>query len=309
MKTLDSLKKENINENKVKDNIINWSIFIFLSLVWGSSFKLMKIGMNEFSSYQVASLRIFSAGLFLLPLALKNIKGIEKKELLLIILSGMFGNYIPAYLFCIAETKIDSSLAGIINSLMPIFVIVIGRLFFNLNITKQKLIGVLIAFSGLSALLASKGFSHESNLFHIVLAIMATLLYGLNSNLIGSKLKNVSSIKIISLSSSILSIPCLFTLIYTGFFSNFSLEKEFLVSLTASCILGIFGTALASGLFYILIKRAGSIFASLVTNTMPIVAVFWGWTSGESVSLLEVICLFIILNGVYYTNANFNKRL
>lgn len=289
-------------ENNIKDSLINWSIFIFLSLVWGSSFKLMKIGMNEFSSYQVASIRILSAGLFLFPLAIKYFKDVKTKEILLIILSGILGNYAPAYLFCIAETKIDSSLAGIINSLMPIFVIVIGKLFFDLKINKQKIIGVLIAFSALSVLLGSKGFNNESSLFHVFLAVMATMLYGINSNLIGAKLKEINSLKIISLSMSILSIPSLLTLIYSGFLSKLSLEKNFLISLSASSILGIFGTALASGLFYFLIKRAGSIFASLVTNTMPVVAIFLGVLSGEKISLLEIICLFIILNGVYYTN-------
>lgn len=309
MKTLDNIKNDTLKESEIKENLINWSIFIFLSLVWGSSFKLMKIGMVEFSSYQVASLRIFSAGLFLLPLALKNIKGIKRNEFLLIILSGLLGNYLPAYLFCIAETKIDSSLAGIINSLMPIFVIVVGVIFFNLDITKKKIIGVLSAFIGLSVLLGAKGFSHDLNFFHILLAIIGTLFYGINSHLISLKLKDLSSVKIISVSTTALAIPSLVTLFYTDFFNVFSNEKQFILSLSASVVLGVLGTALASWLFYILIKRAGSVFASLVTNTMPIVAVFWGWVSGESVTILEIICLFIILSGVYYTNKDSSDKV
>lgn len=302
MKVSDEVKIAERKESNLRESLINWSIFIFLSLVWGSSFKLMKIGMNEFSSYQVASIRIFAAGLFLLPVTIKNIRGMSLKEISLIVLSGILGNYAPAYLFCIAETKIDSSLAGIINSLMPIFVIVFGKLFFDLHINKQKIIGVIIAFTGLSSLLLSKGLSEESHFFHILLAITATVLYGINSNLVGTKLKSISSIKIISIGTTILAIPSLFTLISTGFFDNVSTESNFVISLTASSILGIFGTALASGLFYVLIKRAGSVFASLVTNSMPIVAVFWGVLSGESVTLFQVMCLCVILGGIYYTN-------
>lgn len=185
---------------------------------------------------------------------------------------------------------------------MPIFVIIIGKLFFNLQLSSRKVIGVSIAFLGLSFLLLSKGINEELHFFYIMLAVIAAMSYGLNSNLIANKLKNITSLKIISISMSVLAIPSLLTLLSTGFFSRISTQPSFMISTFSSAILGIFGTATASGLFYVLIKRAGSVFASLVTNSMPIVAVFWGFLSGESITMSQIFCLFIILGGIYYAN-------
>lgn len=289
-------------EINYKNNLINWSIFIFLSLVWGSSFKLMKIGMNEFSSYQVASLRVLSAGLVLFPIALKHIKSLSLKQISLIVISGLFGNFIPAYLFCFAETKIDSSIAGIVNSLMPIFTIIIGLLFFNLKINSQKIIGVIISFIGLLLLILSNGINLKFNIFFLSLAILATIFYGFNSNFIAFNLKDFKSIQIISVSMSILSIPALMVIIYSDFFSKINYTNTFFISLISSMTLGIFGTAMASWLFYILIKRTGTVFSSLVTNTMPIVAVILGVLSGEKITYFQILCLFVILFGIYFVN-------
>lgn len=294
-------KQIKLEKEDIRFKVINWLIFICLSLIWGSSFKLMKVGMNELSSYQVASLRMLSAGIFLLPATIKYIKSLSHKQIGLIIISGLMGNFIPAYLFCIAETRIDSSLAGIINSLMAIFVIVIGKLFFNLEVKRQKILGTIIAFTGLCFLLLSKSTTNLSDSFYSLMAVLATVCYGINSNLISKTLKNISSLQIISVSMSLLSIPALTVLFITGYFSHFSITKPFLLSTGASVFLGVFGTAIASGTFYVLIKRAGSVFASLVTNVMPIVAIFWGVLSGESITALDIFYFCIIMSGVYLT--------
>ncbi|MEK7432321.1 MAG: DMT family transporter [Cyanobacteriota bacterium] len=287
---------------KLKNNIINWGIFITLALVWGSSFKLMKIGMIELTSYQVASLRILSAGLIFLPVTVKNIHKYNKNQILLIVFSGLMGNFIPSYLFCIAETNIDSSLAGMINSLMPTFVVLIGLLFFNIKVSRIKIFGIIISFIGLCFLLISKVNMNPSSFFYVFLAILATVFYAVNSNLIVKTLKNIKSLEIISIAMSLLAIPALLVLISTNYFNQLSLNQNFLISTGASIFLGIFGTALASGVFYVLIKRTGSIFASSVTNIMPIVAIFWGFLGGENLTLLQIFYFFIIMSGVYLTS-------
>src|SRR6185503_18929003 len=93
--------------------------------------------------YQVATLRILSAGLVLIPVAIKHLKKIPPHKLGYVLLSGLLGSFIPAFLFCLAETKIDSSLAGFLNALTPIFTIVIGMLFFQQVFQSHKLAGVL----------------------------------------------------------------------------------------------------------------------------------------------------------------------
>ena len=130
----------------LREKLINWVLFTLLSIIWGSSFILMKLGLETLSPYQVATLRMLSAGIILIPFALEGFRKIQKKEFLYVILSGLLGSFFPAYLFCIAETKIDSSIAGILNALTPLFTISVGVFFFQMNASKQKIIGVLVGF-------------------------------------------------------------------------------------------------------------------------------------------------------------------
>ncbi|HXL56243.1 MAG TPA: DMT family transporter, partial [Chitinophagaceae bacterium] len=126
-----------------------WLLFILLSVIWGSSFILMKAGMQALSAYQVATIRILSAAIILLPFATKAFKNVERNKIAYVILSGLLGSFFPAYLYCLAETRIDSSLAAILNSLTPLFTITIGVSFFKFQASAKKIIGVIIGFMGL----------------------------------------------------------------------------------------------------------------------------------------------------------------
>ena len=286
----------------MKDKLINWGIFILLSLIWGSSFKLMKVGMVSLSPYEVAALRMLSAGLVLLPFSISAIKKVPASGRSLIIVSGLLGSFFPAFLFCIAETRIDSSLAGILNALTPLFTIVVGVMFFNLQVSFMKYVGVLIGFTGLTLLFIAKGNIDITYISFSMLILIATLMYGLNVNLISKHLTGIGSLNIASLAFSFLIIPSGIILYFTGYFSKPLLQPHMLTATLASAVLGIFGTALASIIFYVLVKRAGGVFASMVTYGIPFVAVFWGLLSGETINLLQVGCLIIILTGVYMAN-------
>jgi drug/metabolite transporter (DMT)-like permease len=286
-------------------------VFALLALVWGSSFILMKEGLKSFSPYQVASLRMLSAGLILLPFAYKAIQLIPRAKMGLVLLTGFLGNFIPAFLFCIAETEIDSSLAGILNSLTPLFTIIVGVLFFKVNTSWVKVLGMIIGFIGLSFLLASGKDVSLHNLSFAGLVLLATLLYGINVNLVGRHMQNLGSLNIASLAFAFLVIPSFGVLYFTGFF-NYSLHNPAVIkSLMASSILGIVGTSIATILFYFLVKRAGILFGSMVTYGIPVVAVGWGLIDGESLSFKQLICLGVILLGVYIVNRgnlNFIKK-
>jgi drug/metabolite transporter (DMT)-like permease len=262
----------------------------------------MKAGMTRLTPYQVATIRILSAGLILIPFAYKALQQIPKNKMLLVIMSGLVGSFFPAYLFCIAETRIDSALAGILNALTPLFVILIGVLFFQLKTTTRKIIGVMIGFAGLCLLMAAtKNISFE-NLSYSSLLLIATALYGLNVNLVARHMQGIGSLNIASLAFVFLIIPCIIILYLTGYFSLPLGDKPFLLATLASCVLGVMGTAVASILFYMLIKRAGSIFTSMVTYGIPFVAVLWGLYYGEEITVLQIGCLGIILAGVYMVN-------
>jgi len=283
----------------LSNKLINWGLFILISIIWGSSFILMKAGMNTLTPFHVASIRMLSAGLVLIPFAYKAFKEVPKNKLLIVILSGFIGSFFPAYLFCLAETKIDSSLAGILNALTPVFTIILGMLFFQLKANTQKFIGVLIGGVGLAMLMVPTGNIGFQNFNYTLLVLVATILYGINVNLVGRHMQGVSSLNIASLAFVFLIIPSIIILYFTGYFSLPLTDKAVMLSTGASFLLGVMGTAIASIIFYILVKRAGAIFATMVTYGIPFVAVFWGVIYGEQVSLFQVGCLGIILFGVY----------
>ena len=281
---------------------IQWVIFGILSLIWGSSFILMKEGLTELTAYQVASIRMLFAGLVLLPFAIQSFKKIPKEKMGLVLVSGIIGNFFPAYLFCIAEIKIDSSLAGILNSLTPLFTILVGLLFFKTTINKQKTLGVMIGFIGLCLLFATGKNISFQNLSYAFLVLIATFFYGLNVNMVGKFLKNIRALDIASVAFASLILPSAIILFSTGYFNRSFTQPGFQLATFYSIVLGVVGTSIASILFYMLIKKSTIVFASMVTYGIPIIAVAWGIYFGEAISLLQIASLFIILAGVYIVN-------
>jgi drug/metabolite transporter (DMT)-like permease len=282
---------------------LNWLIFIALSIIWGSSFVLMKEGLHSLSAFQVASLRIISSGLVLLPAAIKHLRHIPRNKFLFIFMSGILGSLLPAYLFCVAEQGIDSALAGVLNALTPIFVIITGALFFQSRTSANKVIGIFIAFGGsLLLFLAQPGFSENSNALYVLYVVIATIMYGINVNMVHRYLSAIPSIQIAALALTMNAIPALIVLYFTGYFQLDFTDKAVLASTGYSFILGIFGTAVASVIFYMLIKRAGTVFSSMVTYGIPVVAIIWGIIYGEQIGWKQGLGLVIILAGVYFAN-------
>jgi drug/metabolite transporter (DMT)-like permease len=291
----------------MSNKFISWTIFIILCFIWGSSFKLMHDGQKGLNSAQIAAIRIFSAGLVFLPFAFFHFSKIPRQKVGLVILSAVFGNLLPAFLFAEAIAKIDSSLAGILNSLTPICVAVIGIIFFRDRIKSQKIIGVLMGFSGLllltflPLLITQKSISFN-NFSYTLLIVLATFLYGINVNMVGHFLKGLNPVHIATVSLAFMTIPSGIILWQQGFlyldFANTGVQR----SVWASIGLGIGGSAIATALFYILVQRAGGLFASLVTYGIPFIALFWGFMDGEKITWIEIICLAIILFGVYLAN-------
>ncbi len=289
----------------IKDKIINWVIFITLSFIWGSSFILMKLSSLELNGWQIASTRIFSAGFILIPFALTHLSKIPRKKIGIIVLSGLFGNLFPAYLFAIAiDKKLDSSLAGILNSLTPLLVIVINVLFFKAHVHFKKIVGVLIGFTGLLILSLSKGGITLNNFWFAFFILLATLFYGINVNLVSFYLRDINPIKLATISLSFISIPAGIIMWQQKIPLLLWHDTNYRLPILASVVLGIMGTAFATALFYILIKRAGGLFASLITYGIPVVAILWGIWDNENISVIQVACLGLILSGVFMANKN-----
>ena len=288
-----------------------WLLFILLSIIWGSSFILIKAGLIGLNAYQVASLRIVAAGLALLPLFIKDIKTISRKDILPVFLSGTFGNLIPAYLFAMAQKNIPSGVAGVLNSLTPIFAFIIGWQFFNAEISKNKSWGIAVAFFG--ALLLSYANNLDAadagslKILPILLILIATLFYGYNVNFVKHYLSHRPSAATAATALGLNAIPALAILAFTGFFSGDLTQDVVLHSIGYVSLLGILGSAIATVLFYSLLKKAGVVFSSMVTYAIPIVAVIWGVVFGEQFTLLHFLSFIIILTGVFIANKKTGK--
>jgi len=283
---------------------VKWILFVILCLTWGSSFIIMKGGMEILSPYQLASIRIISAGLIMLPWIRTAYRAVPKKAVPALILSGFLGTLLPAYLFCIAQTKIDSSIAGILNALTPIFTLAIGMLFFNLKVGWIKWVGMLLGFAGMLVLVF--GASRQINMQYIgytFFVIIATICYGLNVNVVNQYLKDVAPLHIATIAFTALIIPNLIILASTGYFTDPNLLNGSLTKGTiAGVVLGIVSTCLASVIFYTLMKKAGPVFASMVTYGIPLVALGWGFVAGETITGLQVAGMAVILAGVKLAN-------
>lgn len=278
-----------------------WILLIVLTLIWGSSFILIKKGLEHFDPYQVGALRVLIAGVLLSPLAIIHRKKFPQKRIKWLVLAAFSGNFIPMFLFPIAETQISSSVAGIINSMMPIFVIIVGGLFWKSATTGRQILGVSISFSGACLLMLGSQGETGIKFFPILLLLIATFLYAISMTTVKAKLNDISS-QVLSgfVFFYVLFLPSLLALISTGFFGEFKGTSSEFIGLGYVSLLSIFGTGLAMLLNYRLLKISSPLFASTVTLLMPIVAVLWGVLDGERLTTIQFTGGLIIIGGLIF---------
>jgi drug/metabolite transporter (DMT)-like permease len=289
----------------MNNKVISWSIFILLCFIWGSSFAVMAVASEGLTAVQIAALRIFAAGLVFVPFAVFHISKLPGNKLLLVISLGLFGNLLPAFLFAFAVSNMNnSSLVGILNSLTPICVVTIGIAVFRDKIQAQKIAGVLVGFIGLCLLTFTQKDVSLSNLGYASLAVLGAISYGLNVNIYSHYFKGSNPVHISSVALAFMAIPAGIVLWWSGYFQLDFSDNIIQLSSVATILLGIVASSISTVLFYMLVQKAGGLFASLVTYGIPFVALFWGILRKEPVTWLEVLCLCIILSGVYLANRN-----
>ncbi|WP_373520123.1 DMT family transporter [Aquiflexum sp.] len=283
-----------------------WGFLIILALVWGSSFILIKRGLEVYSPGEVGALRIVFAGMVLLPLSLPRLKGLNKRQVKNLIIVGLVGSFIPAFLFAKAQTQLSSSLTGVFNAMTPLFVVIIGALFFNSRITRRNGIGLIIAFVGVIILMMVKegglGNFNEINAYAL-LVLLACACYGLNLNIIKYRFVELKPVAITAISLSIVLPMALIFLFTSTQFSFKLLHVEGAVQAAGYiAILGIVGTALALILFNVMVKVATPVFASSVTYLIPVVAIMWGLLDGEVLLAGHYFGIIAVIFGVWVGN-------
>jgi drug/metabolite transporter (DMT)-like permease len=279
----------------------DWFILIVLALIWGSSFILMKRILLYFSPVQMATLRIGISGLVLLPLFIKNIKGKKITEIKWFFISGLLGNGIPALCFAYTQTKLNSSVTACLNALTPFFVLIVGLFLFKMPLKRNNLLGLVLGLSGALclSLLRSNG-STETNYLYAGFAVLATLCYGINVNLLKLKFKNYDALAITSLSVGLVGLPCLVVLLLCTDVPTLVLHHpEKWQGVGYAALLGCFGTAFALILFNGLIQRTTAVFASSVTYLIPVVAMCIGWLDAEPLGWAQVLGMVAVLMGIY----------
>jgi drug/metabolite transporter (DMT)-like permease len=284
--------------------IVQWTLLICLAFIWGSSFILMKKGLLSFSWSQVASLRILISAIFLSPILFKNFRKIKKHQWWRLCIAGLLGSGIPAYLFPLAQTQISSSLTGMLNSLVPLFTVVIGLLFFKLGFRWMKIIGVILGLIGALGLVFSSGnlSLQDSNIFYAGFVVIATVMYASNINFIKTFLSDVGAINITSFGFLFTGPFAAIHLFNTNFMEIMQSGDSANLNLFYIALLAVFGTAIAVILFNMLIKKVSAVFSSSVTYIIPVFAIFWGVLDGESIQPLQFLCVGIILTGIYIVN-------
>lgn len=279
-------------------------LLLILALIWGTSFILMKKGLLVFAPGEVAALRAMIAGTILLPLAVMRRTEIKSIHTSRLFLSGLMGVFIPAFLFSSAQKHIDSSVAGILNTLSPLWTMIMGAAFFKIRFPRAAVIGILISLMGTVVLMVSRTGGHFAgfNLFGLLI-VVACAFYGLNLNYIKFNIADLGSLTITSISVVLIApLGAVYLFVFTDFTEKLMNVPGAWNAFGFIALLALMSTAVAVSLFNKLVKMTTPLFASSVTYIMPLVSVGWGVIDGEQLSIYHFIGMGAILGGVFLAN-------
>lgn len=279
----------------------NYFSIIFLAIIWGSSFILMKRGLEVYDYIQVATLRIVIAFISLIPFLPRAFFSVKKKHLKPIIIMSILGNGIPAFLFAKAQTELDSSLVGILNSIVPLFTLIFGICFFKTKPSKTHIFGIIFGFVGALFLIESSLAFNDVN-YYVLLVVLATILYSISINVIKKYLYDLDASSITAIAFLMIGPFAGIHLFTTDFITILTSHDDSIKALGYITLLSVLGTAIAVIIFNKLINNSTAIFASSVTYLIPVIAIIWGVFDGEQLTAYHIICVVIILIGVYLVN-------
>ena len=288
----------------MQNSTLKWIYLVVLSIIWGSSFILIKKGLVGLTPIQLGALRILFTAFFLLLIGWKSLRTIKKSEWKWIVISGILGTGLPVFLFAYAETEIDSAIAAILNSSVPLLTLLLGLTIFGASFLKRQLLGVLIGLGGATALiLIGASINPDQNYLYALLVILASVMYAINVNIIKRYMQDISAVAIATGNFILLIPPAVILLVSADFFNADLLQtSEVQISIGYIVVLALFGTAMAKVMFNKLVQISNPVFASSVTYLMPIISVTWGILDGEKFTLWQLAASIVIIGGVYLVN-------
>ncbi|MGO1728925.1 MAG: DMT family transporter [Flavobacteriaceae bacterium] len=275
-----------------------------MALLWGSSFILIKKSLIGLTPVQLGAVRVLITGIVLGAVGFKKVKHLNRKQWFWVALSGFIGTFFPSILFAYAETEIDSAIASILNSTVPLLALIVGLVFFGTAFIRQQFVGVFIGLIGSVLLIfAGASLNPDQNYWYAIFPLIATLMYAFNANIIKAYLQQVPALGIATGSFLALIPVSLVVLFSTDFFTVSNLSSpETHTALFYVTILAVLGTALAKIIFNRLIQVSDPVSSASVTYLIPIVALFWGFVDGEQFNVMQFGAGLIILLGVYLAN-------
>ena len=277
-----------------------WGTLVILSLIWGSSYILIKKGLTGLTPIQLGSLRVIVTTLLIAPIGYQKIKHIPREKMKWVALSAFVGSFFPAYLFAFAETEISSSVTAVMVSLTPLFTLLISVIVFGEELLKKQVLGVLVGFTGIIVLINKELLSSSFNIVYVMFFVLAAVCYAINANVLKYKLPNIPALGIVFMSFLFMFIPAFIILCFSSFpFSDFASDPLIIESIIYIVILALFGTAIAKVLYIKLLAISTPVFSVSTTYLMPVVAIFWGLLDGEEFKLTQFTGTAIILLGVY----------
>jgi drug/metabolite transporter (DMT)-like permease len=281
-----------------------WLYLLVLSIIWGSSYILIKKGLLGFTAIQLWGVRVLLAGLILLIIGFRSLRTIGRADWKWVALSGIVGSFVPMFLFAWAETQIDSSIVSILNSLVPFFTLFVGFFLFRIYFSRNQLMGVLVGLMGAGLLIyLGAGINPDQNYWYTSGVVLASFCYAINANLIKSKLQYVSPMGIATGNFLFLILPAFVVVLFSGALSTEVRQgPHFWASLGYIALLCVFGTAIAKVMFNRLIQISTPVFSVSVTYMIPVVGIFWGLLDGERFSMGQLGAAVLILTGVYLVN-------
>ena len=278
----------------------SWLVLIFLSLIWGTSYILIKKGLEVYTPYQLGLLRLGISALAFLPFLVRRFSQIDWSRWKPLLLVGITGTGLPSMLFPLAQTEISSSVAGILNSLTPLFTLILGIIIFGSSFVWSKLLGVLLGLVGAAMLiLFGNEVGLEGNMWYGLLIVFATICYATSANTVGKQLRGMRSLMISAVAFGMVGIPALLGLFATDFTHRLLHYEGGWLALGYIVILALASTVFASIVFFRLVQITSPVFSSMVSYLVPVVALFWGLVDGEAITILHFLGMALILAGVY----------
>lgn len=284
-----------------------WALLILLSLIWGTSFLFIKVGVSELSPFWVAGIRILLGAAFLLAFLQLTGKSFPARRFWgALFVAGFFSNALPWILLAWGEIRIASGLASILNATTPLFSIIIASIWDDEQLTLIRIAGIIIGFAGVF-LLIDVDLSALTNLNLLAeLAVLgASLSYAIGAVYVRRRLRGPSSRQLAAgqlTAAFILMMPVLFI-------DGTPLQMPSATTAGAVLALGVLGSGVAYLIYFRLLTEVGATRTLIVTYLVPVTAVFWGWLIlNETFGWTTLLGMVTILVGVVLVNSRRGEK-